>query len=908
MNPDRQQAIQYLRGSSAGLWHWAENGGVLVWHDGSTVAFRQELIQIVEWLAPNGLPPFGALVFLLAACRGKLPALEDIPGALDVPPPPGVNPKAALLPSFRFQFRAQLDDARAHLAKVAALPPELNSGLKARCLLAEAVFEPARAERYADARAVLRGWREPIGDAELNGADSADLGARYVRQIHLVAQGLKPHTAGSLALRLRTGLDALPKAAEAGLPAAEQARHLIEDLSRDLELGPLARAARELMAAVRLPRRLGERDQLPLGGVADITNRGPLDRLLLSELAYDDLTLSVRVALNEALYLRREPPLREPPGALALLLDSSVRLWGLPRVLAVALALALIARDRHHSRITAWRSHGKQLQSLDLLSRAGLIDHLTALETTAHPGESLPAFAQAIAGNHQNQSVLITHRDALADPEFRRALANHAPSPAFVAALDRDGHFELHSLPLAHRPPLCHADLDLATIFDESVPVPLLNPEVEPDWPAIFRVSPFPFLMALTGTVNFWVAGTDGLNYAILEDRCLVRFGRPQAGARILADELPGGKSIWMDCDGSQVQAIKSGSSQRPARLLSLALPCGELRVTDLISGEEVQSAYRYGEAIVLVRPHDVRAYSLADGRLLSQALNPHLWVNGRFFRGTNRFYFVVWDGERVKFEPVSIPSAYLAGSIATVFDRHGLEGPWLLTRTGHLVASESGQMVQLPREVEGRSLNFNVPLVSRDGHRLYVPAAGGSTPPARGCLFHLNLGTHDSAVSPKLAGRLLNCHPPLPIWNIYRSVHSLALADNALALSNRKNQWRKLALDEQGILRITNPPAFLSRLPPYKFSDPPHKTRHGCTLRAAELPNGSRVLLDSRGLLHFKSRQPHLPEVSLLLAQGEVAGWTSDGCVCGPAFFFEQPVSSNPAGVFQRLMNITQS
>ena len=31
----------------------------------------------------------------------------------------------------------------------------------------------------------------------------------------------------------------------------------------------------------------------------------------MSELAHDDLTLSARVALNEALYLRREPPVRE---------------------------------------------------------------------------------------------------------------------------------------------------------------------------------------------------------------------------------------------------------------------------------------------------------------------------------------------------------------------------------------------------------------------------------------------------------------------------------------------------------------------------------------------------------------------------------------------------------------------
>ena len=39
---------------------------------------------------------------------------------------------------------------------------------------------------------------------------------------------------------------------------------------------------------------------------------GDFDRLLVSELAHDDLTLSVRIALNEALYLRREAPARDP--------------------------------------------------------------------------------------------------------------------------------------------------------------------------------------------------------------------------------------------------------------------------------------------------------------------------------------------------------------------------------------------------------------------------------------------------------------------------------------------------------------------------------------------------------------------------------------------------------------------
>ncbi|HLX68877.1 MAG TPA: hypothetical protein VKV04_04535, partial [Verrucomicrobiae bacterium] len=686
MNPDRQQAIDYLRAPVNGLWRWAENGAVLVWRDGSTIAFREEIVQIIEWLAPNGLPSFGAIGFLLAACRGKVPAVADIVAISNAPLPTVMGKDAALLLSARRQLQAQVGAALSELAKVSQLPSEINSGIKAKCVLAEAVFEPAKVERYVEARAVLRGMREPVSDADLVDNEHGAVSGSYVRQIHLVSEGLKPHTVDSLTLRLRTGLDALPTAPDLDLPAAERARRLIDELSRDREYGAVARAARELMAAVRLPRRLAQPEQLAIGGVADITNRGPLDRLLLSELAHDDLTLSVRVALNEALYLRREPPMREPPGTLALLLDSGVRLWGVPRVLATAVALALIARDKQHSEVQVWRAHGKQLQSADLLSRNGLTQHLGVLEPSAHPGEAVPAFVNALANDDRNQSVLITDRDALADPDFRRSLSENPGALEFVATVDRAGRFELHTLPLSHRPAICEADLDVTALFAESAAVPPIKAELEPDLPAIFGVSPFPFLLPVAGGVDFWIKGTDGFIYAAMSDRRLVQFKDYKNGARVLASNMPGGKTIWMDCVGGIIHLVKAGSSQRPTRLLSLSLPHGELRVTDLVSGPEVLAVHRYGEVLVLIRHHDVRAHLLGGMRQLGHAMNPHPWANGRFFRGRQHFYFVVWDGERVKFEPVTMP--YSPPSIAAIFDREADDtGPWVVHHSGKAIS-----------------------------------------------------------------------------------------------------------------------------------------------------------------------------------------------------------------------------
>ncbi len=900
MNPDRQQAIDYLRAPAGGLWRWAENGRVLVWRDGTTIAFREEIDRILEALAPNGLPSFGAIVFLLAACRGKVPAVSDIIPESNTALPARLGSKASLLLAARAQLKAQLEAALAELNKVARLPAEIKSYLPAKCVLATAVFEPAKVERYIEARAVLRGMGEPMNEAELTDPERTGMSGSYVRQVHIVAEGLKLHTPESLLLRLRTGLDELPKEAEAELPVVERARRLIDELSRDREYGFVARAARELMAAVRLPRRLQERQQLAIGGVADISNRGPLDRLLLSELAYDDLTLAVRVALNEALYLRREPPLREPPGTLALLLDSGVRLWGVPRVLATALALAFIACDKQHSRVLAWRARGKELQPVDLLSREGLVQHLGALAATAHPGEALRAFTEALAPLAEAQSVVITDVDALHDPEFRRALANNPGAPGFIATVDRSGRFELHALPLARRPPVCEADLDIEALFETKAGVSVVKVAGDPSLPAIFGVVPFPFLLPLAGSLDFWVQDPDGVTYGVLEDRRLAQFRGPGSGARMLAGELPHGRTVWMDCLGETVYVVKAGSTERPARLLSMRVPHGELRVIDLASGPEMLAVHRYGEVIVVLRSYDVRAYSLNDGRLVGQVRNPYEWCHGRFLRGPAHMHFALWDGQQVKLERITMPLGYSPAVIVKVFDREGMEGPWLVHCSGVVVSTATGEQVQLPMPAVRSHLQPDI-RISRNGHRIYF-----STTANWHRIKDLKLGIVVPLANDFIGKPLLDLPPMMPTWNIRRIVHNVAQMPFPAFCWGRKRNWSTFQVEKKaGQSRLTTYPvqALGEGTPAATFEGRPLKRAPGCVLRMAELPGGGKVFLDSRGLLHFKSHDSKTPQVSLVLCHNEIAGWTSDGHVCGPPFFFEGEYVSEPEVVRERLM-----
>jgi hypothetical protein len=69
----RERAIDYLslKCGQNEFWAWSPDAKSVVWADGSVVASREELVAVLRHLQASGLPPFGAIVHLLAGCRGK---------------------------------------------------------------------------------------------------------------------------------------------------------------------------------------------------------------------------------------------------------------------------------------------------------------------------------------------------------------------------------------------------------------------------------------------------------------------------------------------------------------------------------------------------------------------------------------------------------------------------------------------------------------------------------------------------------------------------------------------------------------------------------------------------------------------------------------------------------------------
>lgn len=893
----RHAAIDYLRTPPGAPWRWEEGGRVLVWSDGTTILFREELDGIVERLAPGGLPAFPALVLLFAACRGKVPELSALTDATKE------EPVQRVLQARQYQLTQD------ELKKLTQLPPELIARTAGKALLAEAVFELTTRLTASETKAVVAGWAEAWGEDELN------LTYRELRLWHLlqntlqqVYEGVRRHSAESLLRRLRTGLDALPEAAkELVLPREERARRLLDELGADEEHAGLARVVRDLRAALRLPRALAQADETAAEGVADIGNRGPLDRLILSELAHDDLTLAARVALNEALYLRREPPAQRPQRALAVLLDTGVRMWGVPRVLGTAAALALVSRHERGGETAVWRAEGRTLAQADLLTKTGLENQLAALGTDAHPGAALPAFAAAVAELGETDAVIVTHRDALAEVALQVQLARLDWDRGFLLLVERDGGVQLHALPWGAPRPVAEARVDVEKLFPRpkarGTATTLIDPGAAGDWPAIFRERPFPLLLPVLGKVELGMQlGAGG--QAVIADRRLLQWSKAGLGARQIATNLPPGRVCWLHADEAGRSIVVLGRDKSGRMSVVLAAADGSEPQVVRFTGPQHPQAAWVNRQVVLVALHSrVVAVTLATAEVVAETPFPAgvKWLNQRYFTSPDGVSFAAWDGTAVRWDKtLNGGQAVKTEEVLTAFDREGI-GAWVLLRDGRLL-SPTGQ----------EAMKTGFPLVSavvlENGERIAVASGGG-----RSMRWHnMYLKTkHIASVTAEAAAAPARLMPPT---RNLQSRFAVIWAAPGQPLRLRKSnpgtaRWLELFLNPDGSLQLAKAAEREEVLEAEgrRFAPVMTPATLGCQLQIARWPDGSAAWLDSRGLLHLRSSETGVPEVTLVLNQGALAGWSSDGERGGPDFFHGQGVRDGLEGMKKIHAAITQ-
>ena len=160
------------------------------------------------------------------------------------------------------------------LDAISSLTSDRRSSTEARTTLAKAVFEFEPGVLFEFEAAAVINLLEG-SSTKLFRQSAAEWSPK---ELHILNRGIDALDLDRLDELERTGTELLPEPAEIDEPEFSSIRDLLIAIENDEELAGLARLARHVMARLTLPKPLTEPYEISVGGVSDISHRGPFDR------------------------------------------------------------------------------------------------------------------------------------------------------------------------------------------------------------------------------------------------------------------------------------------------------------------------------------------------------------------------------------------------------------------------------------------------------------------------------------------------------------------------------------------------------------------------------------------------------------------------------------------------------
>jgi hypothetical protein len=664
--------LSYFCAPPGHFWEWEEDGmgnQAAVWPaDRSTLLVREELNELLGTLVGEGLPPLGAVLLVIAAVSGNWnaskvrahlwDAAQRATGHEDVP--------ASIAKMWRRVGHG--------LQQIHQLPEDLRANGPARQGLLRTVFEGAFNRLPASLSQEMLGQfletpylnvfqqRTP----ELNGI------ARLLRDLSVLEKAFDRLPMDGLEQRLRTGVDhavsaveELPLEEHDATPLPEVPANLLEALEQEGgEPAQIAGLVRRLGAILHVPKPVVTQEELPVGGVSDITNRGDPSRLLMTELAWDDMTFAVRLAQGEALYTRRESPPAEPPPQRLILLDTGIFMWGKPRLFGLGAALALLRqKGAEASGGEVFTLGADGFISISLNSVSDVRAQLSRMEPQPHPGPALAVLCDTVPQSFtaETEVFLVTHPaalEAVALLPVWQTLASRVPLHSLT--VDRSGELILARHSLAGSRVLSQARVDLdrllggGRVMDSPAATLTHGRGLLPrfyrmhPWPLYQPVAPLPgkaFQLEGKGYVGISTANT----VCWWGARDLARVLYPTAPSRDLiavAGDPEDSKAViflFRTADYMQLVLLTAWlDGSRPSGTITLRAKAAPIRSIRVQSG-----------ALIVYQNTVVQAFRLQDGHMIA-------WTQPSATTSGTSLWF---DGE--KFHPHGNPSlpSLIAGS-----------------------------------------------------------------------------------------------------------------------------------------------------------------------------------------------------------------------------------------------------
>lgn len=906
----------YLLASSPEVVRVDETDNTWIWRNNdSTAAFAGQLAEILESIASllNGLPTITSVLCVASALRhwesdavwddrlrGIMLQTTDTSGLRDT-----CRPK---LVRWFSKIAAQKEELRTGTIATVSI---FGCGLSGHPNLLEITDTKEIAE-------IIHSLRIPNEDREpfnpVYALSDQELVSHCLLTWDTLLQ-LSESTSDTEVLETwrKSGLRDIPQTPDASKNLPAQSLHeTLKALEDDETYGSLARYSRELSGLLSLPRRVADPDDMPQGGVSDVTNRGNPEQLLMTELAAEPLVLLARIANGQALYMRKETPPGMQASTRPVLVESSIQCWGMTRVRMAALALAVASSEWRRASMDTefYLLESARYLPVDGSSRDGILGLIECLDAGEHPGHALAKFFNDQSGRLRIKSelaepLLITSSATWRNPDFRLSV-NQLQQAFLAAVVDRDGTVRIVRRTTMGEETIQSLKLDLTEGHLRSQ---ARTKSTKP----MFTLRPFPpMAFSPAGREIDWLADEhangDACTWLLTQDQRLLRFTSPQHGGEEICDAIPRGKVLLSYVSSSRLELVLA-SAQDKHEWVRVEAGSRVAQVKTIGSGVAMASYALSGRYLMRFRQGICDVFLRSDGVQVATYQTKRRHVGFSYQADEDN---AIWTHGgaapddwhcigRIELQRIEAVDLKLGGVICNQAGIWGVSDDlsWAIE-----LSKPDQTRPPLVIRIESKSVDPAIykarPMMENSWRNRWVFEASLRTSPMKliyrheKILIQLDLNTHLrdplpvhqpaeflKAVFPT-AYQLVRSKP------LRRRVNAAMLSADGIVFEKENGVYFLLCFAKNHPQRLTivpcerpNREGFAPFGEPYKTEDIPNRV---WTLRQANIQGGV-CWADSRGLFHFK-RDDQPDELTLALADSHISGWYSGCGLFGPKYF----------------------
>ncbi|KAA0126186.1 hypothetical protein FY557_18615 [Chryseobacterium sp. SN22] len=427
------------------FWEWTTDEDIpddTRYHDNNllsipnvgAIAYRPYVIEILKELKEHGFPPFGALLLVLYALHEGFLNLDGVFYHLN-------RQKSTLA-----ENDSDIGLAIKFLENINAIGGSFKRGQNKIILLQTIFKESHNRVSSVNSGLILKVFEtkpQIIGEAAVKKVLTSVAVNRDIKTLALLQNKFPTPESIVNAMKGFTDIPELEDEVVEEETTVETGSDFIQELIEEPKTFQVGSLIKRIWSGLKIPMRHLSPGEQPIGGISDMTNKGELHRMLLSEFANEDDVFMNRVANNEALYIQREIPPEENIFERIILIDTSLKNWGTPKVLAFASAIAVIKHPKAHSACKVF-ALGQNIIPIALDKIDEVIENLNQVSPVLEVSHTLERFFE---DEHQEKDLevfFITHQENLVNQNLQRVIHENRDRLKFLVTTSQEGELNFY--------------------------------------------------------------------------------------------------------------------------------------------------------------------------------------------------------------------------------------------------------------------------------------------------------------------------------------------------------------------------------------------------------------------------------------------------------------------------------